>query len=85
MKTWKRLVLWTMMAAQMGAWAWFSYYGGKLSDYHFLLFSALMMTGQVGAALECAILRAWGTLGVQLYFFAFTGWGAIVRYRVTNW
>ena len=76
-----RIILWVMMAVQMLAWAWMQKRGGKLDDKPYLIFCAMMMTGQLGAGLECIISQAWGTLVVQIYFFAFTFWGAIVRYR----
>lgn len=75
------LVLYLLMAAQMMAWAWFSYQGGVLSDKKFLIFTGMMMLGQIGAGIETWILGAWGAFVVQVYFFAFTAFGGIRRYQ----
>ena len=68
-----------MMAMQMIAWGVFSYHGGELSDKGFFIFSGLMLTGQTGAAIECILTKAWGTLSVQVYFFIFTAFGIYQR------
>jgi hypothetical protein len=79
-----KYILWLMMGAQMAAWAWMQFKGGKLGDKHYLIFCGMMMTGQTGASFECIMGQAWGTLVVQIYFFIFTFWGGIVRYRQMN-
>ncbi len=76
-----RYVTWVMMAAQMAAWAWMQANGGRLGDGQYLLFCGMMMTGQVGAAIECVAGKAWGTLVVQIYFFIFTLVGGLVRFQ----
>lgn len=75
-----RAVLYVMIGCQLVVWAWFSSQGGKLSDTHFLIFTAGMLLGQLGAAVETLKLKAWGTLVVQLWFFCFTAYGGIVRW-----
>ncbi|MFA5359828.1 MAG: hypothetical protein WC349_02610 [Patescibacteria group bacterium] len=72
-------ILWAMMGCQMVAWAYFSFRGGTLSNYHFYIFSLGMMTGQIGAAIETWIQKSYGTLMVQVYFFVFTFIGLINR------
>ncbi len=74
------LILWMMMGSQMAAWGWMSAKGGKLSDRSYIIFSALMMLGQIGAGIECLLSHAWGTFVIQAYFFVFTGYGGTVRY-----
>ena len=72
-------VLYTLIAAQMAAWAIFSAKGGKLSDKGFIFFSLGMMIGQLGAGIETFVLKAWGAFTVQMYFFAFTAYGGVKR------
>ena len=74
-------IAWSLMAIQMIAWAWLQRNGGTLPDRKYLIFCPLFMLGQVGASIECVNHRAWGTLVVQAYFFAWTAYGGIVRYR----
>jgi hypothetical protein len=76
----QRYILWLMMAVQMVAWLWLQSHGGELEGFLYIWFCAGMMVGQIGASLECVMTKAWGTLIVQLYFFIFIGYGAIVRY-----
>jgi hypothetical protein len=75
------ILLWIMMAIQMGAWLWLQICGGKLGDKSYLVWCCLMMVGQAGCGIECATNSAWGTLLSQIYFFSFTGIGGIVRLR----
>ncbi|HBA36829.1 TPA: hypothetical protein DCZ15_03055 [Candidatus Falkowbacteria bacterium] len=75
-----RITLYGMMAIQMLAWGWFSYKAGKLSDKSFLMFTAMMMIGQIGAGIETVYLQAWGAFSMQIYFLIFTLFGGIRRY-----
>lgn len=75
-----RAILYTMIAIQLIAWAWFSSQGGQLPDKAFLIFTFGMIIGQFGAGIETLVLRAWGTLAIQIWFFFFTTWGGIVRF-----
>jgi hypothetical protein len=75
------MLLWLAVSAQMIAWAWFSWRGGKLSDSEFLFFTAGMLLGQLGAAIETYETGAWRAFVVQLYFFAFTLFGGVQRFR----
>ncbi|MBI4434841.1 hypothetical protein HY635_03465 [Candidatus Uhrbacteria bacterium] len=75
------IIAWSLMAVQMAAWAWLQWNGGTLPDRKYFVFCPLFMLGQVGASIECVNHRAWGTLVVQTYFFAWTAYGGIVRYR----
>ncbi len=75
-----RVVLYAMIGSQLVVWAWFSSHGGKLSDTNFLIFTAGMLLGQLGAGIETLKLKAWGTLIVQIWFFVFTAYGGIVRW-----
>jgi len=70
------------MACQMAAWMWFSAKGGKLADRPFLIFTAGMLMGQLGAGIETFWLKAWGAFAVQTFFFAFTAFGGVQRYRM---
>ena len=76
-----RIILWIMLAVQCAAWAWIQYRGGKLEDKKYLIFCLGLMTGQLAGSIECYITQAWGTGLLQVYFFFWTGWGGIVRYR----
>jgi len=78
---WYRIVLYIMMGVQMLAWLWMQKRGGELADISYIVFCFMMMTGQTGAAIECVLMNAWGTLAVQVYFFIFSAYGAFVRYR----
>lgn len=78
------LVIWTMVICQMLSWGWFSYRGGKLSDNKFLIFTAMMMTGQVGAGIETFFSQSWATFAVQAYFLVFAALGGIQRWREMN-
>jgi len=80
----QRFVFWPMMGVQMLAWLWLQYNGGSLDGMLYVWFCVGMMVGQAGATAECIMTRAWGTLVVQIYFFVFTGYGAIVRYTQLN-
>ena len=76
-----RMVLWIMVFAQMAAWAWFSYKGGKVEDKKFLYFTGAMLLGQLASCIEAYQTAAWRTLVAQIYFFAFTAFGGIQRFR----
>lgn len=76
-----KVVLWVMMGAQMLGWAYFSSKGGNLSNKAFFFFTASMMLGQIGAGIETYVLRAWGACAVQIWFFCFTFWGGLNRFR----
>ncbi len=78
---WYRLAIYAGVAIQMAAWAWIQSRGGRLSDRKYLVFCAMMMVGQSAAAVECVLGRAWGTLSVQIFFFAFTAFGGVIRFR----
>lgn len=77
-------IAWTLMAIQMVAWAWMQRNGGSLPDRKYFVFCPLFMLGQIGASIECLASPspAWGTFVVQVYFFAWTAYGAVVRYRM---
>lgn len=77
-------IAWTLMAIQMVAWAWMQRNGGSLPDRKYFIFCPLFMLGQIGASIECLASPspAWGTFVVQVYFFAWTAYGAVVRYRM---
>lgn len=75
------MVLWIMVCAQLAVWGWFSYCGGKLSDKKFLVFTIGMLLGQLGAGIETYQTGATRALVVQMYFFVFTAFGGIQRYR----
>lgn len=75
-----KFVLYAMIACQLVAWAWFSSQGGQIQDKQFLVFTAMMLLGQLGAGIETFILRAWGAFAVQVWFFGFTAYGGIVRF-----
>ena len=77
----RRIIAWILMACQMIAWAWFQTRGGQVTDTQYLVFCGALMLGQTGSAIECISTKAWGTLIVQVYFFAFTAFGAIMRLR----
>lgn len=78
---WYRIAIYAMVAIQMASWAWIQSRGGRLPDRQYVAFCGMMMTGQTGAAVECVLGHAWGTLAVQIFFFVFTAWGGIVRLR----
>lgn len=73
-------MVYALIAGQMLAWAWFASKGGEMSDVEFYIFTFGMIAGQVGATYETFKLKAWGTMAVQLWFFAFTAWAGLVRY-----
>jgi hypothetical protein len=75
-----KFTIWTMLACQMGVWAWSQINGGQLADVPYLWFSLGMLTGQAGGTIECYRKRAWGTMVVQIYFFVFTAIGGFVRF-----
>jgi hypothetical protein len=77
-------LFWPMMGLQMVAWAWLQKNGGTLEGKKYLWFCGGMMLGQLGASGECIMAKAWGTLVVQLYFFAFTAYGAYQRNKQLN-
>lgn len=73
-------ILYLMVACQMIAWGWFSKRGGELSDKQFFLFTAGMLIGQLGAGID-TWGTSWPTFYVQVYFFFFTAFGGIQRWR----
>lgn len=75
------MILWIMVIAQLVVWAWFSLRGGKLSDRKFLIFTAGMLLGQLGAGIETYQSHAWRAFIVQIYFFLFTAIGGLQRFR----
>ncbi len=75
------MLLWTMVGAQLVAWGWFSSKGGQLPDKKFLIFTIGMLLGQFGAGIETYQLQSWRAFTVQVYFFLFTAFGGIQRYR----
>jgi hypothetical protein len=77
-------VLYCMMGVQMLAWLIFSVKAGKLTDKGFLFFTSGMLLGQFGAGIETLLLRAWGAFAVQVFFFAFTAFGAVQRLRMMH-
>ncbi len=75
------MTLWIMVAAQLVVWAWFSIKGGKMSDKQFIVFTAGMLLGQLGAGIETFYAHAPRAFVVQVYFFIFTAVGGIQRFR----
>jgi hypothetical protein len=75
------MILWIMVSAQLIAWGWFSYHGGKLSDNKFLIFTTGMLVGQLAAGIETYHTEAWRAFVVQIYFFVFTAFGGIQRWK----
>jgi hypothetical protein len=61
--------------------AWFSVKGGELCHKKFLIFTGGMLLGQIGAGIETYQHEAWRALIVQGYFFVFTAFGGIQRFR----
>jgi hypothetical protein len=74
-------ILWAMIFAQLGVYAWFSVKGGELSHKKFLIFTVGMLLGQIGAGVETYQHAAWRALIVQGYFFVLTAFGGIQRFR----
>ncbi|PJE51127.1 MAG: hypothetical protein COV29_02535 [Candidatus Yanofskybacteria bacterium CG10_big_fil_rev_8_21_14_0_10_36_16] len=75
------MILWVMISTQLIAWGWFSYCGGKLSDKKFIIFTIGMLIGQLGTGIETYYAEAWRAFVVQGYFFVFTAFGGIQRWR----
>jgi hypothetical protein len=75
------VILWAMIGAQILAWGYFSWKGGRLSDKHFLIFTAGMLLGQLASVIETYFSGATRTFVVQIYFFLFTVFGGIQRFR----
>ncbi|MFZ3020209.1 MAG: hypothetical protein WA051_01665 [Minisyncoccia bacterium] len=75
------MTLWLMVGAQLAAWGWFSFKGGKLSDKKFLFFTIGMLLGQIGAGIENYQTHSWRSFTIQVYFFIFTAFGGIQRWR----
>jgi hypothetical protein len=80
-----QLVLWSMMATQMAAWAWNQFAGGQLNSHQYLLFCLMFMVGQTGAAIECLKKKATGTMVVQVFFFVFSLVGVLARLHQMHW
>ena len=76
-----KLALYGLMATQVVAWVWFQSKGGSLNYRGFMIFTACMLLGQTGAAIESFNSNAWGTFGIQIVFFTSTIFGGIVRFR----
>ncbi len=76
---WNKPVLYSMIAAQLLVWGWFSWKGGNLPKDEFLIFTVGMLLGQLGAGIETFRAKAWGTFVIQVYFFIFTAIGGIQR------
>ena len=74
-------ITWPLMGIMMGGWAWMQYHKGELDGKHYLWFCAMMMGGQIGGSIDCYVKGNLYMVFVQIYFFAFTLWGAIQRYR----
>ena len=70
-----------MMGLQMLGWGWMQVRGGNFKDRQYLVFTASMLIGQLGAMSECVLTKAWGTFLAQAYFFLSTVWGGITRYQ----
>ncbi|MBI2632944.1 MAG: hypothetical protein HYW78_00955 [Parcubacteria group bacterium] len=75
------MILWIMVVAQLIVWAWFSIQGGKLADKCFLIFTVGMLLGQIAAGIESYQMHAERSLVIQIYFFGFTLFGGIQRFR----
>jgi hypothetical protein len=74
-------IVYMMIACQLLAWGWFSINGQELPDKKFLIYIVGMLLGQAGAGIETFLLGAWGAFTVQIYFFAFTAFAGIKRFR----
>ena len=75
------MILWIMVGAQLVVWGWFSYRAGKVTDKQFFVFTIGMLLGQLGAGIETYQTHAARALVIQVYFFTFTAFGGIQRYR----
>ena len=75
------VVIYLMIGLQLVVWGWFSWKGGKLSDKQFIVFTIGMLSGQIGAGLETFYNHAKGTFIVQVYFFVFTAFAGLKRYK----
>lgn len=76
------IALWVMIVAQLVVWGWFSKKGGQLADKKFLLFTLGMLLGQLAGAIETYQSgAAWRTFIIQVYFFVFTIYGGIQRWK----
>jgi hypothetical protein len=70
-----------LMLFQIIVWGWFQLNGGNLGTPQYIVFCVGMGAGQIGAAIECLKTKAWGVMGLQVYFLVFTIVGAIQRVR----
>ena len=75
------MILWVMVIAQMLAWLWFSISGGKLDDKNFLIFTAMMLLGQLASCIETYEMSAWRSFAAQGYFLVSTAFGGYRRFR----
>ncbi len=76
----KNYIIWTMILCQLFSWGYFSVKGGHLRNKPFFLFTAGMMLGQLGAAIETYQTGSWATFTIQVCFFCFTALTGIMRY-----
>ncbi len=75
------IILYSLISLQLIAWGWFSWHGGNLTDKQFIIFTFGMLAGQTGAGIETYLNNAWGAFIVQVYFFTFTAFAGIKRYK----
>lgn len=75
------VLLWVMVSAQMFAWAYFSFKGGNIGPKQFYLFTMAMIVGQIATGIETYYTAAWRAFFIQVYFFLFTVFAGVQRYR----
>jgi len=76
-----QIAMWGMIFCQMLAWGWFTYKGGKLGDWQYLIFTVGMMLGQIAAGLEAHQKSAWVGFTIQVFFVISTAFGGFNRLR----
>ncbi len=71
-------IVYLAIVAQMVGWAWLMKNAGHLSDRKFLVFTLMMVAGQIGQIID-GWGDAWGVVGCQAFFLATTVYGGIKR------
>ena len=79
------VIIYIFIAVQMAGWAWMMKRAGHFSDRKFLIFSGMMLLGQLGSMVDAIIMddimnSAWGVVASQFYFFCWTAYGGYKRY-----
>lgn len=72
-----------MELTQMLGWTWLQLKGGDLPGRKYLTFCMMMLTGQLGTAIDCMMSDriAWGAVILQAYFFGWTVFGGWKRHK----